>query len=549
MKNKELAQIFYQISKYLRAENISFKPYAYYKAGDVLEKLQVDIKKVYQEGGLKKLEAMPGIGKNIALKIEEYLKTGEIAYFNKLKIPVDLTAITSIQGIGVKRAKRLYQELQIKDLKELEEAAKKGKIKRLKGFDLKTEKNILEGISFLKTNQGRFLLSHALTIARPIISALKKETLKVDLAGSLRRRKETVKDIDLLAASKNPLKTMEIFTSQEGVEKIWGKGETKASIRTEEKINVDLRIVPLKSYGAAWQYFTGSKDHNIILRKRAKRKGLKLNEYGLFKGKKQIAGKSEKEIYEKINLPWIPPELREDEIRIIPGLISLKDIKGDLHCHTNWSDGENTIEEMYEEAIKMGYHYLGISDHTKFLKAANGLDEKRLLEQSERIKRLKDKGYLILHGCEANILSNGSLDINDDLLRRLDYVIAGIHSELNKDITERVIKAMENPLVNIISHLSGRLIQERPESLMNFEKIIKKAKETNTLLEINATPKRLDLKAAYIEIAKKKGVRMVINSDAHNREQLKNMKYGVFQARRGGLERKDLLNVKKSLSF
>ncbi len=551
MKNKEIAQIFYKISQYLRIENIPFKPYAYYKAGEVLASLDKDIQEIYQKGGLKDLEKIPGIGKNIALKIEEYLKTDKIKYFEELKkeTPIDLEGITAIEGLGPKRAKLLYEKLKVKNLKELEQAAKKGKIRELFGFDEKIEKNILQGIEFFKQNKEKFLLSEALLIYDKFLKILKKEVEKIEVAGSIRRKKETVKDIDILAVTKKPDRVMEIFTSQKEVIKVWGKGKTKSSIRIDQGIDLDLRVVPLKSYGAALQYFTGSREHNIVLRKRAKQKGLKLNEYGLFKKEKQIAGKNEKEIYKKLGLPWIPPELREDGTEIgkkIPQLIELKDIKGDLHCHTNWGAAKHSIEQMYQKAKELNYHYLGISDHTKFLGIEKGLNEKELIKQSNYIKKLREKGYLILHGCEANILKDGSLDIKNSVLKELDFVIAGVHSGLNQETTSRILKAMENQQVNIISHLTGRLINKRKESIIDIDRIMEKAKQTNTVLEINAYPQRLDLKVDYIKRAKKEGIKMIINSDAHEKDQLENMKYGLFQAKRGWLEPENIIN---SLSF
>ncbi|MDD5606393.1 MAG: DNA polymerase/3'-5' exonuclease PolX [Candidatus Pacebacteria bacterium] len=544
MRNKELARIFYKISQYLRTENIPFKPQAYYKAGVFLDSLSTDIQEVYNKGGLKALEAMPSIGRNLALKIKEYLETGKIRYFEELRIPFNLDELTAVEGLGPKKAKKLYLELKVKNIKDLEKVAKQRKIRNLTGFDEKSEKNILQGIEFLKKDKGKFLLSEVLLICDNIISILRKHVIKIEPAGSIRRRKEIVKDIDLLAASKNPKKTMQVFCSQKGVQKIWSKGSTKASVKTKQGIDIDLRIVDLKSYGAALQYFTGSREHNIILRKMAKQKGFKLNEYGLFKNNRYIAGKTEEDIYEKLGLPWIPPELREQELIInIPELIDLKDIKGDLHCHTNWSAGKDSIEKMYEKAQKIGYEYLGISDHTKFLRIENGLDEKRLIKQSNYIKKLKEKGYNLLHGCEANILANGSLDIKNEVLKKLDYVIAGIHSGLNQDITERIIKAMQNPYVKIISHLTGRLIKKREESIMNFDKILKAAQKTNTILEINSSPQRLDIQSEYIKKVKEMKVRLIINSDAHETKQLENMQYGVFEARRGGLEKEHVLNT------
>ncbi len=559
MKNQEIANILYEIADFLDMDDTPFRPLAYKKAASSLENLEEDIEVIYKRGGTKELEKIPGIGEHIALRIEEYLKKGKIGYLQELrkKIPVDIENLTMIEGMGPKTVKTLYQELNIKNLKDLEKAAKEHKIAPLFGFGEKTEQNILEGIEFLKKTEGRSLLGRILPKANEIYEEIKKlpEVETISTAGSLRRMKETIGDVDLLVSANNPKKIMDYFVSMKGVIKVWGKGETKASIKTADGFNVDIRVVLPESYGSALQHFTGSKEHNIALRKIAMERGLKVNEYGVFKGEKRIAGKTEEEVYKTLKMDWIPPEMREDQGEIelamkgrLPQIVGYNDIKGDLHCHSAWTGGENTIEEMAKRAIELGYLYIGIADHTKFLRIENGLDEKQLMEQRKEIDELnnKIKGIKILQGCEANILDDGSIDIDDKVLAKLDFVIAGIHSgfKMNeKRITQRIIKAMENPHVDIISHPTGRILKRRAEYSVNIEEMIKAAKRTKTILEINSYPERLDLNDVNVYRAKREGVKMIINTDAHHREHMKSIHFGIAQARRGWAEKDDIINT------
>jgi len=570
--NQELANIFYEIAYFLEMEGVPFKPYAYEKAAIILENLEEDIKDIYQKKGFKGVKAIPGIGESIAKKIEEYLKTGKIKYYEEFKkrYPVDIEELTSVEGVGPKMVKVLYEKLGITNLKELEEAAREGKIRSLPGFGEKTEQNILQGILFLKKSGGRFLLGEVLPLAQEIEKRLKKVkgVKKISLAGSLRRRKETIGDVDILVVATKPEAVMEEFVKLPGIIKVWGKGTTKSSIRLESGIDVDLRVIPEKSFGSALQYFTGSKEHNIALRKIAIDLGLKLNEYGIFKGSKFVAGKTEEEVYKILKMQWISPELRENRGEIeaaqkgkLPRIIELKDIKGDLHCHTRWDGGANSIEEMIEIAQKMGYEYLGISDHTKYLKIEHGLDEKQLAEQRKEIDRLNSKlqalnsNFKILQGAETNILKDGRIDIKDESLRKLDYAIAGIHSHFKMEksqMTERIIKAMKNPYINIISHPTGRILKRRDEYQIDFDKILRAAKETGTVLEINSYPERLDLNDINIKRAKEAGVKLIIDTDAHHKDQLRYIEFGVSQARRGWAEKKDIVNcwsLKEMLEF
>ncbi len=563
MKNLEIAKIFYAISEYLEMEGVPFKPYAYQKVAMVLENLERDVEEIYKKEGVEGLKKIPGVGKGIASKIEEYLKKGKIKYYEDLKkkAPVDIEELTAIEGMGPKRIKVLYQKLGIKNLKDLEKAAKAHKIAPLFGFGEKTEKNILQGIEFLKKSKGRFLLGEILPIAREIYERLKslKEIEAIDMVGSLRRRKETIGDVDFLIISEKPEKVMDFFVSLPGVVKVWGKGPTKSSIRLKEGFDVDVRVIPKKSYGAALQYFTGSKEHNIATRKIAISKGFKLNEYGLFKGNRMIAGRTEKEIYEKLGMSWIPPEIRENQGEIeaalkgcLPKLIKQEDIKGDLHCHSSWNGGEHSILEMAQKALEMGYEYLGIADHTKFLRIENGLDEKQLSQQRKEIEKLntefksKNLKFKILQGAETNILKDGSIDITDEALKKLDYAIAGIHSNFRmskQEMTERMIRAMKNPHIDIISHPTGRLLKKREEYEIDFDKILRAAKEFGVILEINSTPMRLDLGDQNIRRCKEEGVKMIINTDSHHKDQMRYMELGVAQARRGWAEKKDIINT------
>ncbi len=578
MVNQEIADIFHQISLFLEMDGVPFKPQAYRNAALAIESISEDLREIYKKGGLEALNDIPGVGESIALKIEEYLKTGKIKYFEDLKkkIPVNIEELVAVEGIGPKAVKALWRHLKIKNLKDLENAAKKGLIRKLPNFGEKTEKNILQGIAFLKKTSGRFLLGDILPKVEEIESLLRnlKEVEKISVAGSVRRKKETIGDIDFLVVSKKSSKVMDYFCNLPGVIKIWGEGPTRSSVRFKDGFDADIRVVSKKSYGSALQYFTGSKEHNIAIRRLAIEKGLKLNEYGVFKGRKMIACQDEEEIYKILNLAYIKPEMRENRGEIeaasrefqglsggLPKLIDYQDIKGDLHCHSKWDGGANSIYEMAEEAIKMGYQYLGISDHTKFLRIEHGLDEKRLIMQRREIdkvnQKLKTKNYKlkILQGCEANILNDGSIDINDEALAKLDFVIAGIHSnfkmEKNK-MTERMIKAMENPNVDIISHPTGRILMKRDEYQIDFDKILKKAKEKGTILEINSWPDRLDLNDVNIKKAKEAGVKMIINTDSHQRDQMRFIKFGIAQARRGWAEKEDIINsqsLEKLLSF
>jgi DNA polymerase (family 10) len=563
MKNQELAKILYEIGDFLESEDVPFKPYAYQKAAITIDTLEEDVTGIYKRGGLKELENIPGVGESIAQKIEEFIKTGKIKYYNELKrkLPVKLDEITAVEGMGPKRARLLFQKLGVADLKDLEKAAKNNKIAELDGFGEKTQANILQGIEFLKRSKGRFLLDEILPKAREVYGKLDslKEVERLDFAGSLRRVKETIGDVDLLAISSNPKKVIEFFTSLPGIVKIWGKGMTKASVRFREGMDMDLRVVPQRSYGSALQYFTGSKDHNIALRRIAIDRGLKLSEYGLFKGAEMIAGESEEAVYGLLGLEWILPELRENSGEIeaarngtLPKVVGLGDIRGDLHCHTDWSGGKDSITEMAAHAEALGHAYIGIADHTKSLKIEHGLDESRLADQRREIDGInnglaeKDIKFKVLQGAETNILKDGSIDIKNSSLAKLDYAIGGVHSHFKmekKEMTERIIKAMKNPSIKMISHPTGRILKRRDEYQADLDKLLRAAKEFNVALEINSCPERLDLNDVNIRRTKEAGVKMAIDTDSHAKDQMRHMELGVFQARRGWAEPRDIINT------
>jgi len=567
MKNQEVAQILFEIGEYLELQEIPFKPAAYQQAAVAIDNLDEDIGEIYKEKGIKGLKEIPSIGESIALKIEEYLKTGSIKYIKELKksTPVDVSELTRVEGLGGKRIKRLYKELGVRTVKDLEKVASEHKIAPLFGFGEKVEQNILEGIEFLKKSKGRFLLRDVLDDVTRIEKKFKNMSGvdRISVAGSVRRRKETVGDIDFLVSIKDGSDTyliekiMNTFVGMDDVVKIVNRGETKSSIKTKQGLDMDLRLVPSSSFGAALQYFTGSKEHNILLRRIAIKEGLKLNEYGLFRNDRKIKGETEEEIYERLGMDWIPPELRvgEDEIELaekhqLPKLIELSDIKGDFHCHSNWDGGENSIQEMADKAISLGYEFLGISDHTQSLKIENGLNEKRLREQRIEINRINEElekkkiKFKVLQGSEVDILKDGTLDINDETLKTLDYVSISIHSNFKMGkiaMTKRIIKALENPYVKILNHPTGMILGKREEYEVDIEEVMKKAKEKNIALEINSF--RLDLNYGSAKMAKEMGIKLVIGSDAHNTKELEDMRFGVYQARRAGLEKKDIINT------
>lgn len=559
MNNFEIAKVLYEIADYLEADEVAFKPQAYRRAGRYLESLSDEVSELYYKGGIKALMDLPEIGKGIAKKIVELIKTGQLKYYQRLKkaLPVDMVELTSIEGIGPKTVKKLYKELKIKSVYDLEKAARAGLIQKLHGFQKKSEDKILKGIEFFKKNRGRFLLGEILPVANSIIERLEKrnEIKKAVVAGSIRRYEETVGDIDLLAVSDQPEKVMQFFCSMPEVSHIYDYGPTKSMVRFKMGIDVDLRVVDEKSFGASWQYFTGNKYHSIETRKLAQKKNLKLNEYGVFRGRKRVAGRTEKEVYRAIGLPYIEPEIRLNcgEIKAaqenrLPKLIGYNDIKGDLHIHTTWSEGMHTIEQMAHAAKKMGYEYIVITDHTQYLKITHGMDEKALLKQMKEIDKINKKlrGITVLKGAEINILKDGSLDIKNEILKKLDVVLVAVHSHFKMskpEMTKRVIKAISNTYTNILAHPTGRIIQQRDGYEIDLDLVFKAAVKNKVALEINAFYNRLDLKDTDARRAVEKGVKLAISTDAHQASHLDMMELGVATARRGWVEKSDVINT------
>lgn len=578
--NGTIVKIFRELALFYEMKDDKFRARAYERGAEVLDTETQDVKDIYEEKGLKGLDELAGIGWGMAEKIEEYIKTKHIKEFDllKKKIPIDIRGLTSVEGLGPKSAGVLFKKLGVKNLKDLEDAARAGKIRKLKGFGEKTERNILEGIEFVKRNTGRMTLGQALPKVRYVMERLGKlkEVSNISEAGSLRRRKETIGDLDILASSDKPKRIIDYFIAMPDVIKVWGSGPTKASVRVRGNFDIDLRVIPEQSWGAALQYFTGSKAHNIKLRQIAIDKGLKLNEYGLFRGEKSIAGKTEKEIYEALGFKYLDPELREDtgeieampcgiydiphknvgyrksHIGCLPKVIEYGSLRGDLQVQTNWTDGAHSIEEMAREAKRLGLAYIAITDHTKNLAMTGGLDEKKLLSQMREIDRInsefQDSGFKlqVLKGAEVDILKDGSLDIKDEVLAKLDVVGASVHSLFKMsepDMTERVLSAMSNPNVDILFHPTGRIIQKREAYKIDMARVIKEAVKTGTILEINAFPDRLDLKDEHIRMAVEAGAKFVIDSDAHNYEHFKYLEFGIAQARRGWATSSDVINT------
>jgi len=503
------------------------------------------------------IQKLPGVGKSLAAKIAEIAATGTCKYREELLVdfPVGLLELLKVPGLGPKRVALLNRELGIVDLAGLEAAARAGALEGLPGLGKKSQQKILEGVQMLKRLAGRILLSEAREIADMILSAL-PDTVQAQPAGSLRRGKETIGDIDILAIGEGSAQAMEAFCSMPEVDEVLLSGETKSSVLLKSGVQADLRVVPEESFGAALQYFTGSKQHNVRLRARARERGWTVNEYGLFDEKeKRLAGADEAEIYEKLGLQWIPPELREDAGEIeaaergeLPDLLTLDDIRGDLHTHTDWSDGAQSIEEMALAARERGYEYIAITDHSRSLGVARGLDPERLMQQVEEIRRVNKaiRGITVLSGTEVDILADGSLDLPDDVLAELDIVIASVHSSLSQPqevLTERILNAVRNPHVDVIGHLTGRLIGRREPGAVDVERVFDAAAQTQTAIELNAFPDRLDIADVNVRLAIAKGVPIAIGTDAHRAEHLELIKYGVTTARRGWAEAQHIVNT------
>lgn len=559
MNNAEVARVLREMALFLEMEGVPFKPRAYEKAAYEVESLERPLAEIHAAGGVKALAALSGIGKGIAERIAELIETGKCKDRDELrkKTPVDVLALTAIEGLGPKMVKALYDELGVRTIEDLEKAARAERIRRLPRFGEKSEEKILRGIAFLKQGSGRQPLGAVLDLAHAIEARLAalKGVRKAAVAGSVRRRRETIGDLDFLVVSGAPEKVMEFFVSQPEVAHVHAKGPTKTSVRLASGIDADLRVVPAASFGAALNYFTGSKDHNVALRRIAQDKGLKLNEYGVFRGERAIAGGTEEEVYAALDLAYVPPELREmtGEIEAaragrLPDLIEAKDLRGDVQIQTSWTDGANTLAEMVAAARALGLEYVAITDHTRGL-AMTGMDAKRLLEQSDAIRKLDRDGkrFRVLSGAEVNIERDGSLDIADEVLARLDVVGAAVHSHFGlsrAEQTRRLLRAMENRHVDILFHPTARLILKREPIDVDIDAVIAAAKRTGTVLEIDAIPERLDLKDEHVRKAVESGVPLVIDSDAHNVAHLRYPGvFGVAVARRGWASKTDVINT------
>jgi DNA polymerase (family 10) len=556
--NARVSQVLYQIGEILTIKEDRFRSRAFNTAAQRIGSLTEDISNIRDRG---ELQDIPGVGTGIAAVIEEFLETGGSKVLEELEesLPPGIRDMMLLEGVGPKKAVRLQKALGIASIDDLEEAAKEGRIRVLKGFGEKTEANILEAITELRRHQDRFLLGAVLPIIEEIKAYMAESdvVIAVEVAGSARRRRDTVGDLDVLVSSISPAAVSERFVSMPPVARILSHGSTRSTVVMENFLQVDLRVVPPVSYGAALQYFTGSKDHNVKLRTIAVRAGFKLNEYGLFNREtdESVAGEDEEGIYRALGMDLMPPELRENRGEIeaaidgtLPCLITMGDIKGDFHIHSMWSEGAASIQDMAKKAMSLGLEYMAICDHTKSLYIANGLDEERLREQMKEIDGINEEldRFTILKGTECDILSDGRMDLPDSLLGDLDFVVGSIHSAFRQDIdtmTNRIIKAIHNENVDCIGHPTGRLIQKRRAYDVNLEKVFEAAAEQGVMMEINAYPERLDLDDVNCKAAMERGITVVIGTDSHAPNQMEFMPLGVSVARRGWLETKNVANT------
>ncbi|MGH2452832.1 MAG: DNA polymerase/3'-5' exonuclease PolX, partial [bacterium] len=558
MQNAALARIFSEIADMLEIKEESiFRISAYRRAARALDALSEDAAAV---AAREELTDIPGVGASTAQKIEEFLRTGTIGYYDELRasLPAGLIDLMTIPEVGPKSALLLHERLGIASIDDLEKAARAGKVRTLPRMGAKTEENILRGIEQKRRRAARLPLGEVLPVARQIEEALRAlpEVRAVAVAGSLRRRRETIGDIDLLATARRPETVMTAFTTLPQVRRVLARGPTKSSVVLQVGLQADLRVVDPKSFGAALQYFTGSKEHNVKLREKAVRRGLKINEYGVFrvKDERRLAGATEEEIYAALDLPWIPPEIREDQGEIelaergaLPRLIELADLRGDLQMHTRWSDGSDSAEGMARAAKARGYEYIAITDHSQSLKFAGGVTIEELRAHAREVKRVAERvGIAILIGTECEILPDGRLDYPDEVLAELDIVLAAVHSHFRmseEEMTRRLASAMASPYVHLVAHPTGRLLSARESYAVNVEALIEAARRTGTALEINAGPERLDLRDSQARLARDRGVRLAINTDAHTRDELRYMEFGVGTARRGWVQPGDVLNT------
>lgn len=560
MTNAEIADVFGQIADLLEFQDANpFRVRAYRNAARTIRELPESAEEILADPS-RKLTDISGIGKDLAEKVDVLVRTGNLPMLDELleQIPRTVLAMLRVPGLGPKRAAALYHELGVSNLAELREACQQHRVRELKGFGAKTEESILGGLEIATQAAQRTMWAEADRVAQEILEHLRRcaAVEKLETAGSYRRKKDTVGDLDVLVIATDGEEAMECFATYSGLAQVLARGETKMSVRLDTGLQVDLRVVPPESFGAALQYFTGSKEHNVVLRGMAKARGLKVNEYGVFRGEKQIAGRTEEDVYEALGLPCFPPELREARQEFewaaadgLPELIELADIRGDLHAHTTWSDGTESIEGMAAAAKARGLKYLAITDHSKRTTIANGLDARRLRRQWAEVDRINARlsGFTILKGVELDILERGGLDLPDEVLAEADWVVASVHfgqKQSREQITRRVIDALENPHVCAIAHPTGRLINERKAYEIDLEAVLRVARDHGKLMELNANPRRLDLDDLGCSMAKSYGVPVVISTDAHSIDGLDVMRYGILQARRGGLTKKDVANTR-----
>ncbi len=557
MKNRLVAKILYEVAELLELQGVQFKPRAYRRAAQAVESSPFPVEDLAAQG---RLEELPGVGASIATKIEEIVATGRLGYHEELKeaLPVDLYALTRVEGVGPKTAKVLYETLGIRTLDDLERAAREGRIRQVPGLGVKTEERILRGIAEAKGREHRELLGYVLPLARDLVRKLASSGLfqRLEPAGSLRRGKETVGDLDILAVSDRPDQAVAAFLGLSEVEQILAQGPKKASVRLSGGFQVDLRVVPREAFGAALQYFTGSKEHNIRLRERAVARGLKLSEYGLFTEHGQVVAQAtEEEIYEALGLVWVPPELREDqgeiaaaERRALPQLLTLQEVRSDLHVHTRWSDGTMDLGSLVRQAERRGLEYVAATDHLRFAQAIPGLSLDDLRRQVDEIQALKEgkPSVQVLAGVEANIGPDGAVDVPRELRLRLDWVVAGVHTHFRQgraEMTRRLLRAVEEEAVDALAHPTGRLLGERAPYEADWDEVFRLAAQCGTALEVNANPQRLDLPPELIRRALEFGVKLALGTDAHAPEHLDFLEYGVIAARRGWAEAAHVLNT------
>ncbi len=562
MKNLEIAKILFEIAEMLEIKGVEFKPRAYQRAAQSIESMSEDVTEMYRHGGVKELEKIPGIGEHIAGKIKEMIETGKLGYYNDLKkqMPMNVDELRHVHGMGPKRIKLLYQKLHVRDVKDLEKAAKEHKIQKIKGLGPKVEEDILKGIEFAKQGNKRFLLGYIIPLAEDIKKRLSKinGVKKVEIAGSYRRMKESVGDIDILVSTSKPKDIMDFFVKMDDVADVLAHGVTKSIVRLSNGLQVDVRALKEQEFGSALQYFTGNKEHDIALRKIALRKGYTLSEYGLFKlkGKKWIAGRTEEEIYKKLGIDVMPPEMRENMGEIeaaknhkIPELVRYGEAKGDFQMHTTWSDGSNSIEEMVKSAVGLGWKFITITDHVGQLAIAHALDKRRIEKQAKEIEKIRRKygnSIRIFHGAEVDILKSGRLAMEKKIQEKMDVILGSVHSAFKmseKDMTARILNALDKDRVHIFAHPTGRLINKREGYAVNLTKLFEAAKRTNTFLEINCYPERMDLDGTQVKNAKDSGCLFSIGTDSHNKTHMNFLKLGEAIARRGWLEAKHVLNT------